>query len=311
MLIASPLMKRTPAFDRALALAKAQDAALHIVAFDYVEALATAGLVNEQALREMKEGYLDRHRDWLEQQVVPMRRSGVHVTHEVSWVTRPLDEIMAHIREMKPSMVIKDLEHQSWLSRAMFTSLDERLLRECPVPLHLVAHLTHAIPRKVLAAVDPFRPEEQHDGLNDRIIFTAEKLAAQCNADLHLLYAYDLSSVFGWDSDMAFSSEAQEQIYASDKDAFDSLAARFGVPPDRKHLVMGNPAKVIETFIRTHGFDVVVMGTVHRSALNKWLGSTTEQVAHHMETSLLTISPGQSSHAGTNLVNNDKDLNAD
>ncbi|MFS2155791.1 universal stress protein [Pseudomonas sp. Pseusp122] len=291
MLIASPLLERTAAFDRALALAKAQGVALHVVAFDYVEALATAGLVNEQALREIKDGYLDRHREWLEQQAVAMRHSGVQVTQEVIWVRRPLDEIMEHIREMKPSLVIKDLEHQSWLSRAMFTSLDEHLLRDCPISLHLVARMTHAIPRKILAAVDPFRLEEQHDGLNDRIIATAEKLAQQCNADLHLLYAYDLSGVFGWDSDMAFSSEAHAQIYDLDKDAFDRLAARFGVPADRKHLLMGNPAKVIEAFSRAHGFDVIVMGTVHRSAMSKWLGSTTEQVAHHLQTSLLTVSP--------------------
>lgn len=293
MLIASSLMERTPAFDRALALAKAQDAALHIVAFDHVEALAMAGLVNEQALGEMKEGYLMRHREWLGQQAVAMRKSGVHITHEVSWVTRPMDEIMVHIREMKPSMVIKDVEHSSWLTRAMFTSTDERLLFDCPVALHLVAKVAHALPRKILAAVDPFRPEEQYDGLNDRIISTAEKLAAQCDADLHLLYAYDLSYVFGWETDMAFSSEVQEQVYTSDKDAFDHLADRFSVPPERKHLVTGNPAKVIESYTRTHGFDVVVMGTVHRSKLNTWLGSTTEQVAHHLETSLLTVNPRQ------------------
>ncbi|MCS3471582.1 universal stress protein E [Pseudomonas sp. JUb42] len=291
LLVASPLMERTPAFDRALALAKAQAAALHIVAFVYVEALATAGLVNDQALHEIKEGYLAGHREWLEQQAVAMRHSGVQVTQEVVWVRRPFDEIMEHIREMKPSLVIKDLERQSWLSRVMFTSLDERLLHDCPVSLHLVAQVTHAIPRKILAAVDPFRPEEQHDGLNDRIISTAEKLAQQCNADLHLLYAYDLSTVFGWESDMAFSSEAQAQIYDLDKEAFDHLADRFGVPADRKHLLMGNPAKVIEAFTRAHGVDVIVMGTVHRSAMSKWLGSTTEQVAHHLQSSLLTLNP--------------------
>lgn len=292
MLIASPLMEKTPAFDRALALAKAQDAPLHIVAFDYVEGLATAGLVNAQALHEMKTGYVSRHREWLEQQAMPMRHSGIQVTTEVNWVVKPLEEIRAHVQEMNPSMVIKDLEHVSWLTRAMFTTLDERLLRECPVPLHLVSQVQHATPRKILAAVDAFRPEEHHDGLNNRIISTAEKLAAQCNAELHLLYAYDLSYVFGWESDMAFSSEVHEQIYRSDKDAFDHLADRYGVPPDHKHLVTGSPAKVIESFIKTHGFDVVVMGTVHRKS-SKWLGSTTEQVAHHLQTSLLVVNPRQ------------------
>lgn len=292
MLIASPLMERTPAFDRALALAKAQDAALHIVAFDYVEALATAGLVNDNALREMKEGYLERHRKWLGEQVVPMRSVGVQVTHEVIWVAHPLDEIILHIGEMKPSLVIKDLEHHSWLTRIMFTSLDEHLLRKCPVALHLVAHpAPHVLPRKILAAVDPFRPDEQYDGLNDRIISTAEKLAAQCNAELHLLYAYDLSYVFSGGSDLAFNSEMHERIYKLDENAFDHLAERYGVPLECKHLVMGNPAKVIEAFSEAHDFDVIVMGVVHRSVHGKWLGSTTEHVVRHLKTSVVAVNP--------------------
>ena len=71
MLVVSPLMEHSPAFDRAAALAKAEGAALHIVAFDYLEGLATAGLVNEQALEQMRLGYIERHRQWLEEQARP------------------------------------------------------------------------------------------------------------------------------------------------------------------------------------------------------------------------------------------------
>ena len=74
LLIASPLMRRTPVYDRAAALAKAKGMALHIVAFDYLEGLATAGLVNDQALAVMREGYVRQHREWLESQALSMRR---------------------------------------------------------------------------------------------------------------------------------------------------------------------------------------------------------------------------------------------
>lgn len=63
--------------------------ALHIVAFDYVEGLATAGLVNDQALAVMREGYVQQHREWLETQALPMRRNGVTVTTEVVWCSSP------------------------------------------------------------------------------------------------------------------------------------------------------------------------------------------------------------------------------
>ena len=128
MLVVSPLMKNSPAFDRAAALAKASDAALHIVAFDYLEGLATAGMVNEQALEQMQLGYVERHRQWLEDQARPMRKIGVHVTTEVVWVERPFKEILIHLKEQPMDVLIKALEHESLLSRLIFTPLNIHLL---------------------------------------------------------------------------------------------------------------------------------------------------------------------------------------
>ncbi|CAI8930800.1 Universal stress protein family [Pseudomonas syringae pv. tomato] len=291
MLIASPLMSRTPAFERAAALARAKSAALHIVAFDYVEGLAAAGLLNERALNEMRDGYLASHRQWLEQQAQLIRQSGVEVTTEVVWVMRPLDEIMAHVHEIKPSMVIKDIGHESWLTRAMFTSLDIRLLHDCPVPLHLVANVDHALPRKILAAVDPYRTEEQFGDVNEVIIKSAEKLAAQCNAQLHLLYAHDMAYIFASAGDLGLSTSLEHTLYETDQEAFDQLADRFGVPDECRHVVTGSPAKVISAFVLAEGIDVIVMGTLHRNRVDTLLGSTTEQVAHHLSGSLLALNP--------------------
>lgn len=68
LLIAPAEMTRTPAFDRAQALARASGALLHIVAFDHVQSLALAGLFDHDAMAQAREGYLQMHRQWLEQQ---------------------------------------------------------------------------------------------------------------------------------------------------------------------------------------------------------------------------------------------------
>jgi universal stress protein E len=75
MLVVSHQMENTPAFDRAAALAKASGAALHIVAFDYLEGLASAGVVNDEAREQMRIDYVERHRQWLEAQARPLRKS--------------------------------------------------------------------------------------------------------------------------------------------------------------------------------------------------------------------------------------------
>ncbi|WP_432719470.1 universal stress protein [Pseudomonas syringae] len=52
------------------------------------------------------------------------------------------------------------------------------------------------------------------------------------------------------------------------------------------------PAKVINAFVHTAKTSImIVMGTMHRNRVDTLLGSTTEQVAHHLSCSLLALNP--------------------
>lgn len=294
MLVASPLMEHSPAFDRAAALAKAEDAALHIVAFDYLEGLATASLVNEKALEQMRLGYVDRHRQWLEEQARPLRKIGVHVTTEVAWVERPLEEILLHLKEQPMDVLIKALEHESLWSRLMFTPLDVHLLRECPVPLHFVSHAVHALPRKIVAAVDPFHRDDHYKTFNDRILHEAAKLASACNAELDVVYAYDLSSIsadeFGFDNGSAFfSSGKAKTLYDYQEDTFHELAERNGISPEQRHMIMGSPGKVLIRYAEAYDTDVIVMGRVGHRGLGRLIGSTVEHLLYKMPCSVWVV----------------------
>ncbi|HDS1680342.1 TPA: universal stress protein [Pseudomonas putida] len=299
LMIASPLMRRTPVYDRAAALAKAKGMALHIVAFDYVEGLATAGLVNDQALAVMRDGYVRQHREWLESQAQPMRRTGVTVTTEVVWVLHPLNEILVHLREQPFAMLIKEFEHEPWWMRAMFTSLDIQLLRDTHIPLHLVHKASHALPRKILAAVDLSRLEDQYEGFNDQIISEALKLALQCNAQIDLLYVYDLGSMYldaggSREHSFVFDSNLAQTLHEAQSEAFQALAERNGIASEHRHMHMGDPAKVLGLFMDSHDIDVLVMGSYHHHGIGWFIGSTAERVLHRLSNSVLVISPEHS-----------------
>ncbi|WP_225772883.1 universal stress protein [Pseudomonas sp. Marseille-Q5115] len=291
LLIATPAMNRTPAFDRAASLAKVMDATLHIVAFDYIDGIAEGKLINELAVDQIRFGYLHAHRDWLEQQVIGMRHMGVTVTTEALWSQDPFEDIPRYIKNFQPSLVIKDLRHEAWFTSALFASLDLRLMHECQAPLHLIARVHHGIPRKILAAVDPLYLEGQFEYLNDRIVATAKSLAERCGAQLDIMYCYDLSRVFAienaWDQEPMIA----DHLYTKAKKAFHDLAERFGIAPERRHVVIGTPAKMIESYMFSQGADVLVLGTVQNDLMHRLLGSTTEQVANHLYSSLLAINP--------------------
>lgn len=296
MLVVSPLMENSPAFDRAAALAKASGAALHIVAFDYLQGLATASMVNEQALEEMRLGYVERHRQWLEEQARPLRKIGVPVTTEVIWVERPLQEILIHLKEQPMAVLIKALEYESLLSRIMFTPLDIHLLRECPVPLHFVSHVKHVLPRRIVAAVDPFHSNTQYKDFNDRILREASKLASSCNAQLDVIYAHDLSSLsadeFDFDSSSAlFAPGKAKTLFDAQADAFRELAERNGIAPEQQHMIMGNPSKVLTQYADAYDIDVIVMGRVGHRGVGRLVGSTVEHLLYKMPCSVWVVSP--------------------
>ncbi|MCE4052461.1 universal stress protein [Pseudomonas sp. Au-Pse12] len=301
MLVVSSLMKNSPAFERAARLAKASDAALHIVAFDYLEGLATAGLVNDQALEQMRLGYVERHHQWLEDQARPLRKLGVPVTTEVVWVERPLQEILIHLREQPMAALIKALEHESLLSRLMFTPLDVHLLRECPVPLHFVSHVQHALPRRILAAVDPFHRNHHYKDLNDRILRDAARLASTCNAELDVIYAHDLSSIsaseFGFNNASAFfSSNAAKALFDAQGEAFRDLAERNDIPAEKQHMIMGDPAKVLCSYADAYDIDVIVMGRIAHRGIDRLVGSTIEQLLYKMPCSVWVVPPEDLAH---------------
>lgn len=72
--------------------------------------------------------------------------------------------------------------------------------------------------------------------------------------------------------------------------AFTALADRYGVPPQRRDVVMGQAVPVIDEFVEQFQADVVVMGTVHRFDLDRLIGSHTARALYSVPGSILAIS---------------------
>jgi universal stress protein E len=287
-------MTLTPAFDRAAALARAMQLPLHIVAFDYLQALAVAGLFAPEQINPAREGYLQTHRQWLSQQTAMMSQQGVEVTSEVVWVQHPYEEILHFIKEMSLALIIKDVQEEFVLKRVFFTPLDWRLLRDCPAPVHLVTNALNPRPRNVLAIIDVLRSEEQDIVFNDQIIDAAVKLAEQCVAKLELVHVYDWTAAFTNDLGMGalpLATGIHQALGAAQHEAFSALAERHGVPPDCRHFIEGAPLSCICDFSVDHQTDVIIMGTVQHSGLKRLLGTTAEQLLHRAPCSIMAIKP--------------------
>jgi len=287
LLVAGPAMRHSPALERAVAIAEVTGAALHITVFiedSHLFGLKSAGARFREACQQENE-------QWLKDESDLIRARGLTVTTQVLVTRTALQEILVHVAEMQPDLVIKDVQHESALKRVFITPLDWHLLRECPVAVHLVSEVRCPLPRVVVAAVDPSQPETQITGINDRIIQAANALAVQCSAQLHLLHAYDLSLTHISDAGAGavtmpgFGSEVRKSLHKT----FTALADHYGVPTERQHFVEGPPGKALTDFAAHHRADVIVMGNAHRKGLGKWVGSTTEHVLYRAPCNILAV----------------------
>ncbi|EJL06748.1 universal stress protein [Pseudomonas chlororaphis] len=294
LLIAPIEMTRTPAFDRAQALASATGAMLHIVAFDHVNALAVAGLFDHDAMSQAREGYLQVHRHWLEQQARFQRCEGLRVTTEVVWARLSPAHVLEYVNDFHPDLLIKDVQRVPALDRVFHRPLDWLLLRDCPASLHLVSRAENPKPLKILAAIDLSHLEALTHGLNERILDLASTLATSCGATLHLLNVSNWSVVGDAVMSVPTSSldgSLRDAVNDAQQEAFDLLAERHGIEESRRHSLAGIPHQAIEQFARRNTFDMVVLGTACRHGAEMFVGTTAENLLHHAPCSLMLVKP--------------------
>ncbi|MHC8287500.1 universal stress protein [Pseudomonas sp. XS1P51] len=289
LLIINPALRDSQAINHAAALAKASGASLHMAAL--MKSLDMLSLLEEGVRETARENYLQDHRDWLKAQAKNLRGRGLDVTTEVAWADDLQQDILDHVTDMQPDLLIKEVQHESALKRAFFTPLDWHLLRHCPVPVYLVGGSGYVLPRKVVAAVEVSESESADNELNDRIIKQASSLAMQCNAELHLLYACDISAAFLGDlggSGLTLA-ELTRELRTDLEKSFLKLAGRFGVPADQRHFIKGHPVSALSEFAYEHQVDVIVMGRTRSHGLEKLLGSTTEHILYQVPCSILAV----------------------
>ena len=288
LLITHLALRHSPAIDHAAALAKASGAKLHIMAL--IPSLKLLSLLEEGDREPVRERYLQDHRDWLKDQVRKFHGRGIEVTTRLAWADDMEQDILEHVRELQPNVLIKEIQHDASLKRAFFTPLDWHLLRHCPIPVYLVGGVRHALPRKVVAAVDTTAGDSENKELNDHIVQQASSLAQQCDAELHLLYAYDISQDYLEQLGGGLKlSELTNWRRKKLEKSFLELAGRYGVPADRRHFVLGHPVTALSEFATKHQVDVIVMGRVQDQGLVKLLGSTTEHILYQVPCSVMAV----------------------
>lgn len=205
----------------------------------------------------------------------------------------PAEQLLALAEDHPDSMFVIGTRARSGLSRAMFGSVADQILRNAQVPV-VVTRDSMAIPRGSIATLlVPLDGSE----LAEAAIPVALDLARRTDATLVLVRVAELSQPITYTGlngeadlveDLALEAQDAARMYL---DAMVRSLRPQGIRATWEVRV-GRPAFEIMRVAETTAADLIVMSTHGRGGIRRWaFGSVTDDVLHHGSTPMLVVPP--------------------
>ncbi len=114
-------------------------------------------------------------------------------------------------------------------------------------------------------------------------------LAVTYGAELHMISVEEIPHLAETIDEVEGEREEAEHRFAAVVERSRQLAAARGLSL-QPHLVPGHPVSTIVEFVRTHDYDLLVVGFMGHSALyNRLIGSTTDRLVDHAPCAVLVV----------------------
>jgi len=298
LVVIDPTAASQPALERIAHLPRPVTAQLMLLICDCEPNLGAGYAIAPEAFASARASLLARHGKRLEALAAPLLAQGLDVRTDACW-DYPLHEaIIRKAVEWGADLVVKDTHHHSVLRRSIFSNTDWNLIRQCPTQLLLVKPRAIGHVPAVVAAVDPLHPRDKAASLDDRILTSAKELAHLLCGQTHVLHTFDISPVIMTSADgmtMPIAvpiAEMAAELEKNHTEAVRALAEKHRIPRERVYVLQGHTRDVLVSSTDRLRADVVVMGAVSRSGLERlFIGSTAEAVLDKLSCDVLIVKP--------------------
>ncbi|GGX46581.1 universal stress protein [Saccharospirillum salsuginis] len=291
VVLIDPAEESALAVRKASRLARIDKARLTLFASGYNATLASNHPLNPDTADQAKDAYMRRLMEGLETIADIARNDGVEVTTKGVWDKHAGPALMNFIEEEPVDMVVKATHHQNVIQRTFFSQTDWELIRHCPVPLLLTKANAWNDPIRLTAAVDPVQANDKPDTLDEHIVRWGKDFATHLGGRLELLHVYDPTPLLIYlDQPTIDSADISEEIREQHEQALAKLAQDHDIPKDQTVLETGSTLSVIPEHLHQTNTDMVIMGAVARSGLERWLlGHTAEKILDRITVDILIV----------------------
>jgi len=275
------------ALHKAARLAAGSGAELELFYRAFDSDIIHPGRFNSRSPEEGIQEYVEQRQKQLWSLAEDLRATGLSVYSRVEWGNRADEGIVREVLRRKPAFLVVE----------SFGQADNRLIETCPCPLLLIrsARPYPSHPR-IVAAVDPMHAHAKRAGLDDAIVTAASKVSNALSGELHLFHArlpWATASHQArgpkWVPDLT-KDESQVAYEHGVESRVAELAGCHDISSLCSHLVDGDVTECLPSFSRADTVDVVAIGALSRSLLQRVLiGDTARRLFDQLECDVLII----------------------
>jgi len=294
LVVIDPTVKGSqPSLERAAWLASQTKAAVELLICDHNQALEDGFFSDKDAQKRARTALLAERLDWLDELAEPLRAQGIEVTTKARWGKPLYAEILKHVEESKPDMLLRNATTHGTLHRLLFNNTSWQLIRFCPVPLWLVRDGEWNA-KNIATALDPVHSADKPASLDHSLIKCAKFLGEQLSMETYFVHSYNpLPRSLVFEAELVVSYDSYlENTEQRHKQAFCDLLKQHQTSNDQQFLLRGVTEEAIPKFVKDKNIDLLVMGAISRGNLeNALIGNTAERVLESSECDLLVIKP--------------------
>jgi universal stress protein E len=289
--VASPGDLQSPVMDKIPRLTAAQDAELELFHCLFDPNVAQPARFGSHGVEQDIRDFVEQRHAQLAQHVERLRAQGLHVHASVRWDEPVYEGIVRQVLRLQPDLLIVQTSghHERWA----LGDNDYRIIESCPSPLLLLKTTRPYLDSRVIAAVDPSHERDEPAALDDAILEVASAFARPLTAKLWVFHAR-----MPWRDAVRAQVTVHrrpdaEGAYCRDVGArVVKLARRHDLSEEQVEIVEGYASEKLPEFARHECADVVAVGTVPRSLLNRvLLGHNAQPLLDGLDCDLLIVKP--------------------
>ncbi|MCW8885737.1 MAG: universal stress protein [Motiliproteus sp.] len=283
-----------PLLAKARHLATASEAKLELFYCCYSQSLSSKYLFDEEQKNHAKMGFMHGVEKWLEELVQQLLAEGIEASADVCWERHMERGMLTKIERYDPDLVLKDCRYHHRLDQHLFGHVDWELIRHAKVPLLLVRPSAWNQCPTIIAAVDPIHSHEKSTTIDMLILKRSKQICDWLQGKLKVFHSFQPlpMSVILDDTLVLDYERFRDKLRNTHQQALEVLLEQFGLAEGvvEAYLAEGDTHAVLPEFLDKNNADVVVLGAVNRSSLDRFfIGSTSEITLDHIHCDVLIV----------------------